>query len=243
MDIPQELFERFESYWSGKLPESDRQQLEIDLLLDPHLQQAFAEYKHVREGLDRYARKDIQKQLEVLDRSLAVPLHAKRPRQSQKRRALALASALAACLALGWFFYPRGYSVNDLPHEEGIPLYMGEQENRAFDSAMSVYRSVDFAEAARAFSGLPDMEQNDTVLFYLANAELRSGNSAIALKHFKSLAEQKTSVFYDKARYYAAMALWSAGNEREASALLHQIATEPKHPYCQQAQEALQQME
>lgn len=243
MDIGQNLFERFEAYWSGVLPESDRQQLEIDLLVDPHLQQAFSEYKRAREGLDLLARTDMKNQLDALDRNLDGSVQTQHPGRSPKRKALLLVSALTAFLVLGWLFYPRGYSINNLPHEEGVPLYMGEQETRAFDSAMSVYRSVDFSEAVRAFSGLPDMEQNDTILFYLANAELRSGNSAIALKHFRLLTEQKTSVFYDKARFYTAMALWSAGNEHEASALLRQIASEREHPYHEQAQAAIEQME
>lgn len=243
MDIPQEQFERFEAYWSGEMPEAERQQLEIDLLIDPLLQRAFNEYACVRNGLNQLARSDVHKQLNALDRQLDNPPHVN-PRIRPPYKHVALFSlALAACLALVWFFYPGGYSVQDLPHEEGIPLYMDETADREFDSAMSVFRSVDYAQAARAFSGLPDMEQNDTVLFYLANAELRSGNAAIALRHFGSLTKWRTSVFYDKARYYTAMALWSGGNERDASTILRQIAKEVKHPYRRQAQAALEKME
>ncbi len=243
MDIRPEDFERFEAYWSGEMLEPNRQQLEIDLLVDPLLQQRFAEYKRIREGLDQLARKEVHKQLKALDQSLdAIPQH-RHQKVKSKTRVLFLFGGLAACLSLGWLFYPKGYSVDNLPHEEGIPLLMADQDNRVFDSAMSSYRSVDFSEAARAFSGLPDMEENDTILFYLANAELRSGNSAIALKHFKALTDRRESVFYDKARYYVAMAHWSAGNDREAFGLLRQIAKEPKHPYRHQAQAAVEQME
>jgi hypothetical protein len=243
MDIRPEHFERFEAYWSGEMPDSDRQQLEIDLLVDPVLQQGFAEYKRIREGLDQLARKEVHKQLKSLDHSLDAASQNRPKNQHYKTRVLFLISSVAACLALGWFFYPTGYSVRWLPHEEGIPLLMGDQENRVFDSAMSAFRSVDFAEAAKAFSGLPDMEQNDTVLFYLANAELRSGNSALALRHFTILSTNKESVFYNKARYYMAMALWSAGNNKDAFDLLHQIAKESDHPYRMEAQAALEKLE
>jgi hypothetical protein len=122
-------------------------------------------------------------------------------------------------------------------------VLMDASSDRRFGAAMSTFRSLDYTGAVVAFSGLSDVEKSDTVLFYLANAELRAGNPAIALKHFRRLSENSTSVYREKSKFYVAMCLWSAGNTDDAAVLLKEVAGDREHPYGETARIVLEKME
>jgi hypothetical protein len=243
MTIRRDSYERFEAYTNGQLSEAERQQLEITLLVDPVMQEEYAQYVQVTAGLAEAAEVDMRKRLKALDKSLGSPVRFTKRFGVSRIKTLASFVALAAVLAGIWILFPKGYSSSLLPHEEGLPVLMDGSFDRRFGAAMSTFRSLDYTGAAVAFSGLSDAEKSDTVLFYLANAELRAGNPAIAMKHFRRLSENSTSVYCDKSKFYVAMCLWSAGNTGDAIVLLEEVASNPEHPYGEVARIALEKME
>jgi hypothetical protein len=110
--------------------------------------------------------------------------------------------------------------------DAGLPVMMGESDAVKFDNAMSDYKSGKYNEALNLFKQIP---ASDTVLYYsaLCMSELKQD----ATNQFQIVADNQSSVFQDKAKYYLLLLNIKADKKTKASKLMNELLGNKNHPY------------
>lgn len=104
--------------------------------------------------------------------------------------------------------------------DPGLPVAMGAAEDHAFHDAMVAYKLGDFQEASDRWSALLRNDPvNDTLRFYIAAAALAQNEAVAAMPMLKTVADDSTSSFAIKARWYLFLAHVRAGEVAQAKAI------------------------
>lgn len=233
--------ERIERYWEGRMSEEERRDFEIALLVDPVLQQESDNYRSVVLAMKDLKAEQVRNKLKDLDAELDRKDAVARRGLSLPFQRILLAAMLVLAIGSTLFLLQNGASIQSiapelLPVEEGLPVLMGTSGEKAFDDAMSLFKAGDFHESYKGFRPLLALQPgNDTLLYYTANALLRSGRAGDALPLFNRLTSSHSPAYGLKAGVYAALCSWETGAKQEALDQLREISFLANHPYRNEA--------
>jgi tetratricopeptide (TPR) repeat protein len=239
-----ENLELIEAYYSGELAESERQDFEIRLLVDAELKEEYERYVAMVQAMRETGEEKVRARLAEIDRKLDQGGTGGGLRSPSGKKKLIVPVLVAACLLL-IFFMVRPVSLNSyeshIPYEEGLPVLMSSVGSKAFNDAMSAFRDSRFTEALPVFQHLSNEQpRNDTILYFLANAELRLGKFAEARLNFEKLAGNDESVYRYKAQFYQALSCWALDENELARELFTMISGNAQHPMRNEALHALE---
>jgi predicted Zn-dependent protease len=131
--------------------------------------------------------------------------------------------ALVATGAIWWFtrapLNERLFAEHFVP-DPGLPVEMGVADDPVFADAMVSYREGHYAEArSKWMAPLQQDLQNDTLQFYIGSAALAEGDAKAAIKQLAPLADDPSTAFHDKSRWYLFLAYVRNGSAQEAKAM------------------------
>jgi tetratricopeptide (TPR) repeat protein len=132
---------------------------------------------------------------------------------------LKIAASVAVMVALtSLFFYysPSKENVFEKYYfkDPGLPVFMADDENVAFDNFMNNYKLGNYAEALNQANSLVQQKETDTLLYFTGLIFFESGNINQAIKFFSRIADD--SEFASDARWRRAMALWKLNMHKSA---------------------------
>lgn len=108
--------------------------------------------------------------------------------------------------------------------DPGLPTLLGTSQEVAFGEGMNAYKLQDFEMAKTYWSPLLIAQpSNDTLLFYLAQVDLGTGQNKAAQEKLEQIKAQKESLFLEKANWYLAIAALRLDEPTTAIELLQQI--------------------
>jgi hypothetical protein len=104
--------------------------------------------------------------------------------------------------------------------DPGLPVEMGVTKDPVFADAMVAYKLGDYAEARHKWSELLiTRPQNDTLSFYIASAALAAGDTEAAIAAFQGPANEPSSIFHGRSRWFLFLAYVRGDRIAEAEAL------------------------
>jgi hypothetical protein len=223
--LDRKKFEAIEAYVLGTMSAEERARFEQDMSSDAALR---AEVELQRENMHAVELGGVERML----RSIAAEeLSAERAPQESGKRYWMYAAAIVL-LGIGAAWWSTRTPLNEQLYTEhftpdpGLPVEMGVTADPAFADAMVAYKLGDYAEARTKWDRLlNDQPRNDTLIFYIASAALAEGDPDSAIKGFKQEAEDVSSPFHDKSRWYLFLSYVRAGRIADAQAL--RLDTDP----------------
>lgn len=210
-----ERFEAIEAYLLGTLSLTQREEFERELAQDAAL----------REELEMQREHTLAVEMAGLERllkSVAAEEGQAGPGAPGRGWGWLRYAAMLALLALGaawWLGRPdpneQLFAQYHVP-DPGLPVPMSAVKDFAFQDAMVAYKLGDLDEALAKWGSLLQQEPtNDTLLYYIGQAELQSGNAPMAVQSMRAVLRDSVSVFHDKARWYLFLAYLKL-DDREA---------------------------
>lgn len=229
--------ERIERYFEGRMDEDERHDFEIAMMLDTDLQRESELYQRMVGAMRDIKSEEVRLRLREIESGLDRKKYAPGRRISVRMRRMLLVAVLVLGIGSTLFLLQKsssGPSISPelLPIEEGLPVLMATVGDKAFDDAMSLFKAGEYSDAYIMFRPLLDFHPgNDTLLFYAANALLRSDHAEDALPLFHSLAASHSIAFKEKAEVYVAICTWETGARQQALNRLREISLLENHPY------------
>ena len=108
--------------------------------------------------------------------------------------------------------------------DPGLPTLLGTSQEVAFGEGMNAYKLRDFEVAKTYWSPLLIANpSNDTLLFYLAQVDLGTGQNKAAQEKLEQIEAQKESPFREKVNWYLAIAALRLAEPTTAIELLKRI--------------------
>lgn len=223
--------ELFEAHYEDLLPADIRADFEARLLVDSALAVEYETYKKLRVGLKDLQKEKVREQLKVLDDEI----ESKNPVRLYSKWRIWIFWPVAALVAAIFFLLPtvhRQVDLTVLPYEPGLPVTMhSASEQLGFANAMTHFKAGHFEVAAQLFDGVVSkFSSNDTLLFYLGNSLLRSGEYERSAQVFSQLCVQKNSAYKSHAEFYLWVSEYESTQSSEATRELSRIAERPQHP-------------
>lgn len=213
--IKQELFESIEAYLMGSMPQSVRAEFEEELSKDASLR---AELELQREHFHAVEMAGLERLL----KSVAAEYHEREEHSGGFGWGWLKYAAVVALMAVGALWWAGRPSLNEQLFAEyhvadpGLPVPMSAVDHPEFHDAMVAYKLGDLEEASGKWGLLLAREpSNDTLLYYVGQAELQMGNTAKAIANLRQVAGDGSSLFRDKARWYLYLA-YLRMDDREA---------------------------
>ena len=155
---------------------------------------------------------------------------------------LRVAAVIVPIIGLATFFY-LNQQETDLytkyyEKENGLPVFMGIEDNKQFNDAMNAFKDNEFNEAINGFDDLLAANQkNDTLLYFMACSNMELGNYQQAIDQFQMVND--VSVFKEKSAYREVLSLIALEHYSEAKSRLTEIAQTNGNAYQNQAAELL----
>lgn len=118
-----------------------------------------------------------------------------------------IAAGLALLLGVAWWFLARPDAYDHVIAEyyvadPGLPVPMSATNDAAFHDAMVDYKMGAYPKAISKWNALlVNDPQNDTLRYYLANAQMGDGNANEAIQLYQGLSTDTRSVFHEKAEW------------------------------------------
>lgn len=142
---------------------------------------------------------------------------------------LGIAATVVFLIGLFWVIY-----LNKAPSlqkqlaqvelDPGLPTLLGTSQEVAFGEGMNAYKLRDFEVAKTYWSPLLIAHpSNDTLLFYLAQVDLGTGQNKAAQEKLEQIETQKESPFREKVNWYLAIAALRLAEPTTAIELLKRI--------------------
>jgi len=223
--------ELFEAYYEGRLTSDERADFRARLLMDTAMAAEYEIYKKLRVGLKDIQKEKVREQLKILDNEI----ENKNPVRLYSKWRMWMFWPVAALLAAIFFLPPKVHRQVDLtvlPYEPGLPVMMySASEQLGFANAMTQFKAGHFEEAAQLFDGVVlRFNQNDTLLFYLGNSLLRSGEYKRSAQVFSQLCAKMNSAYKSHAEFYLWVSEYESTRSSEAVRELSRMAEHPQHP-------------
>ncbi|MCB0790887.1 MAG: hypothetical protein H6595_04160 [Flavobacteriales bacterium] len=137
----------------------------------------------------------------------------------------AIAASVAALVAVAvwWTTRPpvheRLFAEEFMP-DPGLPSPMSATSDYAFQDAMVDFKLGNYSEAGTKWDVLLKKDpDNDTLLYFIANAEMASGHLDAAIPRLQKVAADQGSAFRKRARWYLFLARVGTGDLQGAQAL------------------------
>lgn len=204
-------FEAIEAYVMGSMSPSQRQAFEQQMAVDAELR---AEVELQRENTWAVELGGLSR---LLKRTGEQQNGEHRARSGSWRRYLAYAAA-ASVLAIGawWALRPSADERLFAEYHEadpGLPVPMSATAHPAFYDAMVSYKEGHYDAAQAKWSALlPAAPTSDTLRFYIGCAQLEEGNAKGSIPFFQGVAQDASSGFHDRARWFLFLAYLRTGN-------------------------------
>lgn len=118
-----------------------------------------------------------------------------------------IAAGVALLLGIAWWFLARPDAYDQVFAEHyvvdpGLPVPMSATTDAAFHDAMVDYKMGAYPKAIAKWNALlVNDPQNDTLRYYLANAQMGEEHFAEAIQLYTGLATETASVFREKAKW------------------------------------------
>ncbi len=209
--ITQQQFEQLEAYILHRMEAAEKARFETMLEQDPVLRAAYEMQREHMLALELAG-------MEALLREMAAEPEAKRSGGPGPGRWLKYAAAVVLLLAGGvwWATRPsateRAFAEHHWP-DPGLPVPMHITKDPLFQDAMVAYKLGEAKEAADKWRSILALgPANDTLIYFIAQAELQLGDAAAAGQGFAVVAADSSSVFRAKARWYLYLALLRQGD-------------------------------
>ena len=220
---------KIESYLLGQMGETEKAEFENELQNNPLLKEQLE--------LERAIVTQIQNRAFV-DQQITA---AKKEIQKGKTIRLALYSvvSLAAMLVLVFFVhgvwqgqqYDQLYASNFITYPNDYLVTDGAYRGDVvIDSlqvmAMTAYENKDFATAINLFTRVLTITDNTEIRFYLAIAQLETGQKNEALTNLQTLYSQPNEYrYYEQTRWYLALVHLKLHQKADAKKYLHELIT------------------
>lgn len=226
--IAPELFEAIEAYVLGTMPARERLEFERQLATDPGR----------KEEVNMHRQFIMAVEMAGVERTLAQIANEQTGKAQRSSGAnwqgWLKYAAMVSVLVFGTLWWMGRPSQNEqlfaqyhVP-DPGLPVPMSAVNAPDFQDAMVAYKLGDLEEASAKWGKLLLREPgNDTLLFYVAQAELQLGNIEAAMQGLQAVAADTSSGFKDKARWYLFLAYLKMG-DREA---MHNMAMDQDSIY------------
>jgi cytochrome c-type biogenesis protein CcmH/NrfG len=240
-----EHIDMFDEYFSGMLDEQEKLDFENRLKADIKYDQAFQEYRDLRNGIDYSVMKTLKEELQELEATLPevqiepqVQALSEEPKVGQRFVLLKVAAVvmLIAVSAVVVFQLNRPSSPQDLftQHFEPYPnefVSAKRGDDIAADPIVQAFQAYDnqnYNAAIEGFTRILDEEKNVMVLFYLGSAQLAQNQSQSAIATFERFLEiSEDSV--TEAKWYLALSYLKEARAEEARVLLEEIKEDDEY--------------
>jgi tetratricopeptide (TPR) repeat protein len=241
-EISQPDFEAIEQYLNNELDEPSRLALELRMEKDAAFADEVEGIRKAIQGVElAFFRKslalDVESSKQATAKTAPLWLH------NLKWISAVAALAIGIVLALWWWRTRQPIVIEDyysqyFRPEPGLAVPMGVAESPRFAEAMTQYKLGDYDSALRSFQNLLSQKPNsDTLLYFIASAQLNRGKAVEAAATFKQVLNMRDSKFFDDALWYAALAALKQGRVDDCARALLKM---PDHsPYHQDAQALL----
>ena len=234
-----EYLDLFEGYFSGKLEEPVRLNIESQLKSDSVFNKAFNEYKVLREGIDYSIMRTLKEDLQTLEQTLPeVQIKSptgpvsKEPAMTRRFTLLKVAAAIVlVAVSVIIFQLRQPTSPQDL-YSQYFKPYDNEfvSPKRGVDQSLELqvqsfreYDNGNFSSAIEGFNKILEEDQENTlVLFYLGNAQLAENDGQAAIITFKRFLELSQD-FTMQAKWYLALSYLKEDDVDEAKVLLEEL--------------------
>jgi len=234
----------FDGYFSGTLNEQEKLNLESRLKADMSFEQAFQEYRDLRNGIDYSIMKTLKEELQELEATLPevnIELQdrgqGEEPLIGQRFMLWKVAAVvmLIAVSAVVVFQLQQPSSPQDLftQYFEPYPnefVSAKRGDDVAADpmvQAFQAYDNQDYSTAIVGFKKMLKEEENVMVLFYLGSAQLAQNASQAAIATFERFLEiSKDSV--TEAKWYLALSYLKESRVEAAKTMLDEIKGDQK---------------
>jgi len=219
MGVQEENIDLFEAYLMNRLSKEDCLKFEAKLVYDSDYRLQFDNYKDIGKGIKEHFRTSAKSKFIKVDQEL----DSKKQSSQGYRKRYYWIGAVAALLVIGIFIVNYSSSQNFekvslsyLPHEEGLPVLMGNRG--VYDEAMNNYKLKNWD---KALSCLDDI-QSDTSSYYqgIIFYKLKKYNQSII--EFKQINEE--SVYHRSAQFRLALAYLASEDVKSSNLMLEELA-------------------
>ncbi len=210
--ITQEQFEQLEAYILHRMDAEERARFEAAMEHDPVLR---GEYETQRRHTLALELGGMQELLRGMPSGTGENRPGRERRWGRMLKYAAMVALLAAA-AVWWSTRPsaneRAFASQYRP-DPGLPVPMSIVDAPQFHDAMVAYKLGEMEEAIGKWRPLLQKDPaNDTLLYFMAQAELQLGDAESAGPRFAAVAADGTSAFQGKARWYLYLSLLRQGD-------------------------------
>lgn len=252
-----EYLDLFDEYFSGTLEEQERLDLESRRKTDDGFEEAFQEYRDLRNGIDYSIMKSLKQELQELESTLP-EVNLEKGTEIEAREVslterfgwwkLAAVVVVIAVSTVVVIQLNQPISNQDLfrQHFEHYPNdYVSAQrgDDIGVDPELQSFQAYDnenFSAAIDGFNKILAEEEDIMVLFYLGSAQLAQNQTQAAIATFKRFLEISQDSVSD-AKWYLALSYLKEDRVEETKVLLGQLRGDVK--YGKDASKILRQLE
>jgi tetratricopeptide (TPR) repeat protein len=216
----QELFERIESYVLDRMDANERELFEAEIAQDQALRQEVAAQREcimaVEVGAFSAALVEVGRNYQQ-ENPVIEPVNIKSV--SNWSSMLRIAASIILLLGAGYFFlrpaqHERLYAEFHVV-DPGLPVPMSATDDPEFFDAMVDFKQGLYEKALQKWSPMLEEEpNNDTLLYYVAHAQLNLGQDQEALAKFSEL-RSGTGSFVVQSEWYSVLAHLKLGNTEQ----------------------------
>ena len=213
----------------GRMSADEKSAFEVRLLVEPELNEEFASYRKILNGLRDLGSDKVREKLRMIDKDLDAP-----KRKGVKPLWLWSTMSVAALLCLIFLIKHNGSEpLIPLPQEEGLPVSMGPLNDKVeFSNSMQLFKSGNFSEAFAGFNGcLVEMPENDTLQYYMAFSQMMLEEYDQSILRFQKVLEYDSSVYLKKTRYFLAYSYYQKSMFAEARKTLEPLISDKTNPF------------
>ncbi|MBC8767753.1 hypothetical protein H4O18_07090 [Arenibacter sp. BSSL-BM3] len=224
--ISQEKQELFERYLLNEMDKAEQLAFLAKLDADASLNAEFNEFKKLFSAVEEAS---LHERMNEYHKTFET--YSSKEATSKKRFPFRINYGIAASvillLSLGGIWYFNGGNKTEKLFDEfyspdpGLPTVMGDTNNYDFYEAMVAYKHGDYDQAIEKWKKLlVTKQQNDTLNYFLASAQMAIGDEKAANAGFLKVIANKGSVFEDEAYFYLGLEALKRGAIPEAKSLL-----------------------
>lgn len=211
-------FEAIEAYLLERMPAGERSAFEQRMTEDVTLRE---EVELERENIEAVELGGLSRALKGIAQAELLE-EREAPQWTRILKYAAMISAIAGA-AIWWMnrspLSEQLYAEHFTP-DPGLPVKMGATSHATFSDAMVAYKLGDYAEARSKWQPLLAIEPgNDTLRYYLASAWLAENNTAQAIPILEELAQESSSAFNIRAKWFLFLAYVRNGETAKAQAM------------------------
>lgn len=215
--------EIMDAFLQGHLSKEERRAFEERLAQDPEFRNTFEWHQKMSNAIQEIEFR------QTLDKLQSSALQKKEAKIKSWRPLLSIAASIVLLIGLFWVIQLNKKSsfqkqLAQVELDPGLPTLLGTTGEVAFGEGMTAYKLQDF-EAAKTYWSplLLANPSNDTLLFYLAQVDLGTGQNKAAQEKLEQIEAQKESLFREKVNWYLAIAALRLAEPTTAIELLKRI--------------------